>query len=270
MFKDYYAILEVSRSAHPEELKQAYRKLARKFHPDTSSLPNATSRFQEINEAWQVLQDRRLRGLYNIRYDRYMLTGNPSAIPAFRPRPQAPQKHPPRKPVSKKERHRRHFVRHLKKSRKFAVVVAVFLGVIMLDILLGQRTRPTTVLDIKTRYSSATGLNYIVLIDQLNFNARNFGNPPLQMGDKLQFARSPIMGLMISMRNLGGPTRSQNRDPEVRIFRGLGTLAIFYAICLVFVGLCLFLPPQYAMLKFQSSIGSLFFAGVMFIIIILI
>ena len=267
MFKDYYAILEVSRHANHVELKKAYRKLAREYHPDTSTRPNATSRFQEINEAWQVLQDRNMRGLYNIRYDRFKLTGNPSAVPAFRTRPYPARPRP--KPVSKKERHRKYFLKHLHRSRQFAIATALFLGIIMFDVLLGQKSRPTTVLDIQARYSSATGLNHIIMTDQLNFNARNFGNPPIQMGDRIQFARSPMMNIMISMQNLGGPTSPRTRRPDVRIFRGLGTLGIFYGICLVFVSLCLFLPAKFSMLKFQSSIGSLFFAGVIFLIIIL-
>ncbi|MBW4611675.1 MAG: DnaJ domain-containing protein [Desmonostoc vinosum HA7617-LM4] len=65
-FKDYYAILGVSKTASPEEIKQAFRKLARKYHPDVN--PNnkqAEARFKEVNEAYEVLSDADKRKKYD-------------------------------------------------------------------------------------------------------------------------------------------------------------------------------------------------------------
>jgi len=62
---DYYEILGVTRSASPEEIKAAYRRLAQRFHPDTSSDPGAEDRFKEITLAYQVLRDMEKR----VRYD---------------------------------------------------------------------------------------------------------------------------------------------------------------------------------------------------------
>src|SRR5262245_58184048 len=65
-FKDYYATLGVTKTATDKELKQAYRKLARKFHPDVN--PNdkaAEARFKEINEAYEVLGDPDKRKKYD-------------------------------------------------------------------------------------------------------------------------------------------------------------------------------------------------------------
>lgn len=57
-FKDYYSILGVDRKADEKEIKKAYRKLARKYHPDVNSSDSATAnKFQEINEAIEVLSD---------------------------------------------------------------------------------------------------------------------------------------------------------------------------------------------------------------------
>jgi molecular chaperone DnaJ len=67
-FKDYYEILGVKREASDEQIRQAYRKLARKYHPDVN--PNskeAETRFKEINEAYEVLRDADKRAAY----DRY-------------------------------------------------------------------------------------------------------------------------------------------------------------------------------------------------------
>ena len=65
MHIDYYAILGINRSATAEEIKTAYRRLARRFHPDTSEEPDSEDRFKEITLAYQVLRDAERR----VRYD---------------------------------------------------------------------------------------------------------------------------------------------------------------------------------------------------------
>src|SRR3990167_9672932 len=64
-FKDYYAALGVPRDANTADIKRAYRKLARQYHPDVSKLPDAEAKFKEINEAWEVLQDEAKRTQYD-------------------------------------------------------------------------------------------------------------------------------------------------------------------------------------------------------------
>jgi molecular chaperone DnaJ len=61
--KDYYGILGVDRNATDDELKKAYRKLARKYHPDVSDEPDAQERLQEINAAFEVLMDPQKRAI---------------------------------------------------------------------------------------------------------------------------------------------------------------------------------------------------------------
>jgi curved DNA-binding protein len=65
-YKDYYKILGVERSASPEEIKHAYRKLAMQYHPDRNPGDKAAEeKFKEINEAHQVLSDSQKRGRYD-------------------------------------------------------------------------------------------------------------------------------------------------------------------------------------------------------------
>jgi curved DNA-binding protein len=70
-FKDYYATLGVERTASPEEIKRAYRKLARKYHPDVSKEPDAEARFKEVAEAHEVLNDPEKRAAYDDVGQRY-------------------------------------------------------------------------------------------------------------------------------------------------------------------------------------------------------
>lgn len=65
MAGDYYEILGVSRSSDKEEIKRAYRRLARKYHPDANKEPGAEDRFKEINRANEVLSDPKTRELYD-------------------------------------------------------------------------------------------------------------------------------------------------------------------------------------------------------------
>ncbi|MGA0610800.1 DnaJ C-terminal domain-containing protein [Caldimonas sp. KR1-144] len=64
-YRDYYATLGLQRSATPEEVKRAYRKLARKYHPDVSHEPDAEARFKEVAEAYEVLKDADKRAAYD-------------------------------------------------------------------------------------------------------------------------------------------------------------------------------------------------------------
>jgi curved DNA-binding protein len=64
-YKDYYQILGLTRAAEAAEVKRAYRKLARKYHPDVSKEKNAEEKFKELQEAYEVLKDPEKRAAYD-------------------------------------------------------------------------------------------------------------------------------------------------------------------------------------------------------------
>lgn len=64
-YKDYYKVMGVNREASAKDIKMAYRRLARKYHPDISKEPNAEEKFKELGEAYDVLGDEKKRKTYD-------------------------------------------------------------------------------------------------------------------------------------------------------------------------------------------------------------
>jgi curved DNA-binding protein len=84
-FKDYYKTLGLERGASEDEVRKAYRKLARKYHPDVSKEADADQRMREINEANDVLRDKEKRAAYDQLADHVARGGSPDG--SFRPPP---------------------------------------------------------------------------------------------------------------------------------------------------------------------------------------
>lgn len=82
-YKDYYEILGVKREATQAEIKSAYRKLAKKFHPDVNKTPEASTKFKDINEAFEVLSDSEKRSRYDSLGANWQAGSNYTPPPGF-------------------------------------------------------------------------------------------------------------------------------------------------------------------------------------------
>ncbi|NLC06119.1 MAG: DnaJ domain-containing protein, partial [Erysipelothrix sp.] len=63
--RDYYEVLGISKGASDDEIKRAYKKKARQYHPDVNKASDAEERFKEVNEAYQVLSDADQKAAYD-------------------------------------------------------------------------------------------------------------------------------------------------------------------------------------------------------------
>ena len=63
--RDYYEVLGVSKTASKDEIKKAYRKLSKKYHPDINKEADAEDKFKEISDAYEVLSDEQKRAAYD-------------------------------------------------------------------------------------------------------------------------------------------------------------------------------------------------------------
>lgn len=84
-FRDYYKVLGVERTATEDEVRKAYRRLARKYHPDVSKEADAETKMRDVNEANDVLRDKEKRAAYDALADRVARGGDPQGD--FRPPP---------------------------------------------------------------------------------------------------------------------------------------------------------------------------------------
>lgn len=158
--KDYYAILDIPQNATTEEVRLAYRKKARLFHPDLSADPNAEERFREINEAYEILADSEKRRTYDFFVAEATAEDKPEVgepvatkvgVPAS-PSPEAPTVTPPPTPSPEVQTPSQPASSNEKRRKVYPptwAILLIFLGAcIILSVIAGgllslRRDRPT-------------------------------------------------------------------------------------------------------------------------------
>ena len=85
MAKDYYSLLKIRRDATQDEVKRAYRRLARELHPDVNPDPETQERFKEITQAYEVLSDTDKRRMYDMGVDPFATAGTGAGAGPFGP-----------------------------------------------------------------------------------------------------------------------------------------------------------------------------------------
>ncbi|MEM7659681.1 MAG: DnaJ domain-containing protein [Bacteroidota bacterium] len=161
MFQDYYQILQVNPSANAEDIKRAYRRLAREFHPDSSDHPQAHERFSRINTAYQTLSDPLKKHTYDHQYHRYQ-AGDRTAFERKMPRPKPPSPFDPQEqdPEELARQYRAAKIRQRTKRQKefvryrpaifVAFGLALLFGLTMVaDRVMVQQTEASQILNIE-------------------------------------------------------------------------------------------------------------------------
>ena len=80
---DYYSLLKIRRDATQDEVKRAYRRLARELHPDVNPDPQTQERFKEITQAYEVLSDTEKRRMYDMGVDPFASAGTGAGAGPF-------------------------------------------------------------------------------------------------------------------------------------------------------------------------------------------
>lgn len=285
-FIDLYQLLGVSRHASAEELKKAFRNLARSLHPDIDPSPNAKERFQVLNQAYQILSDPIRRRMYNLQYDRLQALKRSQAEKAaeedlfdapppnfYTRRATAP---PPPPPVKRKTRttqrqpgepyvsmadiRQRQFIRFIPTVRTVAMVIWVFLGIQMIDRVWVKVGEIEEVYESELRNSGMSGTYLEVVSSKSTFREDIFGSLGLEATDLIQFERTWMFKrntvLQVIHTRFPNKTKIVGGEYANRVYYPWYFLTIFLLFCSL---AAYFLPDTRAELRFKFALACAFF-----------
>ncbi|GAB4418486.1 MAG: hypothetical protein OHK0039_29960 [Bacteroidia bacterium] len=194
MLKDYYSILGITPLANQDDIKRAFRRLAKVYHPDSSDA-DTHSRFLDINEAYQTLGDPYRRSYYD--QQRNGLAREPQ------PRQQPPQPPPPVDPEAQKRayyearqrrgmRQQAEFARYLPAVRFFLLLNILFVLSLALDYVLTRPSEPLTVLARSLQSRLMGELTGVVRTEDGTLKLTYQRMERIGQGDRMVIYRTPI------------------------------------------------------------------------------
>jgi curved DNA-binding protein CbpA len=190
--KDYYAILGIARSASDRTIKETYRRLAKKYHPDVNASPDAEYIFKEINEAYEVLSDPERRAQYDLPLH-YEFTSN--ATPEVVHADPAYHRKGPR-PVYETNTQR---IQRLKEEYKHIFIWACKIGIafailIVLDVVIPSTVSNEEIVDIQYKRARRGGSWNVIYTSE----GRKFNYYPGTDTKKISLKLNSVYSLEIS------------------------------------------------------------------------
>lgn len=282
MFKDYYHILGLSPQATPPDIKLAYRRLAKAYHPDSSPHTDAHQRFLDINEAYQTLSDPLTRHNYDHDYARFQAgTLPPEPVrrrPAYHPPP--PPGTPPVPDEAELRRQyqaakaaadrarRAEFARYGRYIQGIAALIFFFALSLGADYFLARHSTIETVL---ARRSNGWrgGASYVALrTDSYRLSLTYKRAQQIRQGDRIRFTYTPFYGIRTRVSVWHSPPPGQSplsmaelaqQPPDLHMYPKTGIYNVFsFALILLFFssGTTLFLR-RWPELHFKAGLLAL-------------
>ncbi|MBL6447981.1 DnaJ domain-containing protein [Fulvivirga sp. 29W222] len=256
--KDYYSILQVNREASKKEIKEAYRKLALLYHPDTSSQPGTSEKFHDISEAYEVLENEEKR----LQYDSLLRSIESTAHKIYKKK-KRPQPHSTAEQLTKEE-YDESIRPYLKYSILLSRVAFAFCMFLFLDYYLPSKTTLDIVSAVEKNYTNTS--SYDLAIEVFIGNGTGLRIPDdyhdyFKAGDSVALKRTLITNTAINITKkarFATPIRAYNNIYGPKMF-----LVYILATCSLLGGLVNLSPHG----KISFGIASAFFLLIVYILI---
>ena len=229
MENHYLATLNLAPGATEQDIKRAYRRLARKYHPDRSSAPNAAARFIEITEAYRFLME-----VGSSPQQQTLTYDHDSGAHQYKSRRQAAKQYA-RERAAERFRQRISATLQLNKALKLVIpVVALVELVYVIDYALPANQAEDTVTDISYFQHHITGQYELVTLQERKIPVKPEDIVQFGVGTPVNIATTPLLSIFLWVEVLPGPY-SQRLYPAYNVYHGYHFLiSLILFLCLVF------------------------------------
>lgn len=196
--KDYYQVLGVPSNASGSEIKSAYRRLVRRFHPDISTASDADQKIKEINEAYDVLSDPVKKHTYDTRSTRFYVEAEEQK-PVHRD-PKYRRRSAGRKHKTEQELLHEWMISHKNIPRRISIFSLIFCSILTIDFLLPYRTSQVKIEEI-TYHRGGLGM---IHTNGGDYKTPFGNNVSLSVGQEIIILTSPILHETRALQTLAG------------------------------------------------------------------